>query len=115
MAGAQMNDADHCFTAADRERPEVRVVGQDDETGGASMTKNLEVWAFDELLIEHGADIAARFVQPLHDVRVDVLVCEQRVIEQLHAGTRRAQMCSPFRASAAYWSAAVKPSSEMCG
>lgn len=64
----------------------------------------------EQMFIAGAADITAADSQPLDDVRNDVLVCEKREIERLHAVILSSHVCSPLSTSAAYWNAAARPS-----
>ena len=63
--------------------------------------ENINVRTANQLLVPCRAHIATKRAKTRHDIGSDVLVCQQREVERLHALIFSAQVCSPFRASAA--------------
>ena len=96
-----VNDPSEWLPGADDERSEVGVVGEDDTAHPMGTAKHVDVVVSDEPLLKDGTNIAPVLAERSHNVRVDVLVREQRELEGLHAGIFTSHTISFFKACAA--------------
>ena len=76
-------------------------MGDDDPAQAGCLFEHMIVRMTNQSLVPGGAHIATARPKSCHDIGSDVLVCQQREVERLHALIFSAQVCSPFNASAA--------------
>ncbi len=97
----QVDDPNKRCAGANRGAAEGDVVCHDDPTLAGCVFEHMNVRMANKMLVPCGAYIATTRPKSYHDIGSDVLVCQQREVERLHALIFSAQVCSPFNASAA--------------
>lgn len=111
VTGTQVDDAGVRFSPRERQRPEIPIMGEDHATVRVRVPEDLDVGPAAQTLSENRGDVVTSSNEALDHVWVNIFVGEQRVIERPHAESFTSQTTSFLKALAAYWSAAVRPSS----
>lgn len=87
MSGPQVDETDDRLTLKNCQRPEVRVVREDHAIFGDGTSKEFRIRGALQARAADIKHIEPRVDQPLHDVRVDVLVGQQTEVSEFHPST----------------------------
>ena len=83
-------------------------MSDDDAPLVAGVVQDVCIRPTNQAFVPRGTQVTAASAKADSDGGSDVLVGKQRKIERLHAVMHSSQVCSPFRASAAYRKAAAR-------
>ena len=101
MSRSQEVDAEKGFAVSYCKGTEIGIVSEDDRTRRFCGPENISIGGPSKLQFQCGVHPVTASPRPGHDIRVDVLVAEQREKSELHAGIGIVQTTSFFMALAA--------------